>query len=750
MVLNCEACTIENKVEGGQVPCYIPPSTQFNVLFVGQAPGKTEVLTGRPFTGSAGKMLYALMKGAGLNKLNIPQTNICLCKPPDDGKGNDRAPTAHEATCCQNHLVEELAWLHPELVVGFGGFTCQQLTGERDLSITSIRGTFLKLDPKWEYDCPVLCCLHPSFVMRQRQWIPVAVNDLTQVIRFFTEGIPKEDKYNFLYEPTCEELEAYLYSSDDIVDVDTETTGLNKRLDKVIGISFSNSPFSAVALDFASHDPRLVIIKNFLEDPTRRKSMQNGSFDTEILLSTFGINVQGFIYDTRLGEQLLSSDTPKDLDHLRSVYTRIKGYKPSKQQKSQIAFWGKEKRLEYAAWDAVVTGQVRRAQAKLLSEKQEQLMQELLIPLVPAINRMERVGVKVDVPVLAMIYADLVPKADKLYEEIASSMEVNPNSPSQIKEAFGLKKTDREELEYHIQRGHPKSELLQKILDYRDLSKGASTFLKGVYSRLEEGYIHTDYKIEGTGTGRLSSSNPNLQNIQEPYRVIFIPEEGNYFLSGDYKQLELWVGAIIAPCPELLKDLQSGIDVHSAVLEEMRPYMPQRLLTTPKTARLAAKTVVFGTFYGRSPRSIAVTFGVTVEEASRWQQICFGRYEGLKKYVLKQQAQFSRYGYIDTPWGRRRYLTSVTQAFNAPVQSSASDVTLSTIVELHRLGFDLRLTVHDSIVIQVPKENLHESYTKIKRVFERPIPQLDNTSFRATFDYGENWYNMQSIDEHIN
>lgn len=744
MLLNCEACTIESKMVGGQVPCYVPPTSQYNVLFVGQAPGKTEVLTGRPFTGPAGKMLFALMKEAGLSKLQIPQTNICLCKPPDDGKGNDRTPTSHEAFCCQNHLIEELAMLQPQLVVGFGGFTCQQLTGKHDLSIMSSRGSFLELDPKWEYGCPVLCCLHPSFVMRQRQWIPVAIKDLLLVTRFFVEGIPTEEDYKFILDPTVEELKEYLYSTDSIVDFDTETTGLHLRQDNVIGASFSISPHSACAVAFKDkYDPRIEVVAEWLSNPTIPKSAQNGSFDCEILFNSLGIEVRGLCYDTRLGEQLLSSDTPKDLDHLRAVYTKITPYKPSKKQRSEMASWGKDRMLTYACWDAVTTHQVRLAQKKLLSPLQNELIENLLIPLIPAINLMERKGVKVDVPTLAMTYADIIPKAEALYSEVEEAIGININSPKQIMDTFHIKSSDREELEGQIQRGHSQSDILQKILDYRDIHKGASTFLRGVYQRLEDGYVHTHYKIEGTGTGRLSSSDPNLQNIQEPYRAIFIPEDGCVFFSIDYKQLELWVAAVLAEDILLLKDLQSDVDIHNAVLQEMEPYMPERLLISPKVKRVAAKNVVFGTLYGRSARSIAIAYAVPVEMAKKWQNICFDKYPGLQRYVEKQTRAASNPGYVDSPFGRRRYVQTAMQAINTPIQNTASDITLSSLLIMHQEGFDLRLTVHDSIVLQVKEGEEEPTYKRVKTIVERSIPQLKGVNLKATYEVGYNWYEME-------
>jgi DNA polymerase-1 len=176
----------------------------------------------------------------------------------------------------------------------------------------------------------------------------------------------------------------------------------------------------------------------------------------------------------------------------------------------------------------------------------------------------------------------------------------------------------------------------------------------------------------------------------------------------------------------------------------MKPYVKEAL---QHRLRLLAKTVVFGTFYGRSARSIAIAYGCTVRDAEMWQEICFSRYPGLIKYIKDRYHDFNTTKTVTTPWGRHRVITTPTQAFNTPVQSSASDVTMSTLVELHRLGFDLRLTVHDEIVFQVHKELLDPAIRRAKQVFERPIPQLANNQFPADFKYGENWYEMTKWED---
>ena len=735
--MNCKLCTLD----GERCPPYLPYTRQYDLLFIGQAPGKTEIITKQPFTGSAGKMLFSLCKEAGLTKREIPQANLVQCKPSDDGKGNDRQPTPFEIECCEQSLKETIWQVQPQLIVAFGTPAARELTGKEPIS--SLHGSFHPLLPRWEYECQVLCCYHPSFVMRQRQQIPVAIKDLRLVHTFFIQGIEVKREANFLLDPSRSELLQYLERGHTgVTDWDTETTGLNKRKDRVIGMSFSVDERSACAVYFTDKDDRVPVIKKWLQDDSFRKSTQNGSYDFEITYSSLGVEPQGWAFDTKLAEQLLNSDLPKDLDHLRAMYTTMEPYKPPKKEMKNLLLWGKDRMLLYAAKDALCTGLVRRGQEPLLSPQQKKIMQEILLPASLALNHMERRGMKVDVNTLAIMYANVIPQIEALTEEIQTELSVNPNSPKQVSSYFNIDSSDREALEELISRGHEKSEMLKKILECRDLSKGASTFLRGVYERLEEGYIHTEYNPSGTGTGRLSSKNPNLQNVQKKFRVIYVPEEGHVILAGDYKQLELWVGGYLSPGDALLAFLRNGGDIHSQVLSEIKDYIPERLLWN---ARNVAKTVVFGTFYGRGARSIAIYFGVPISTAEEWQNGLFKIAPEVRGYIEERTLDFRQRGYVETPFGRKRFIQSVPQAVNAPIQSTANDIKLKALIALERASFDLRLDVHDEIVCIVERRKLKSTAKQMKKLMEAPVEELGGMRFPAEMEWGENWYEMTAV-----
>jgi DNA polymerase-1 len=410
--------------------------------------------------------------------------------------------------------------------------------------------------------------------------------------------------------------------------------------------------------------------------------------------------------------------------------------------------WGKEKMLNLAALDAVTTLIVKREQEKQLSEKEKDLMVNHLIPLVYAIGRMEARGVLVDVQTLAAMYSQCAPILSEM-DEMFSGLGINPRSPKQVKELLGLKDANKETLKYNIKRGHPKSELMEKLLEYRHLDKMASVYLKGVYDRMESGRIHTHYKIDGTGTGRLSSEDPNLQNVPEEMRVVYASDPEHIFIKGDYSQIELWVGAIIAHEETMLKDLLAGVDIHYISCQLCFPHVPlkagNRKGDFSHREGLIAKTVTFGTFYGRTAHSISREFGVTVREAEEWQIKILNKYPALLKYRERCEFETRTKGYLVTPFGRKRYITTDRQGYNFPIQSTASDITLGSIRLADAAGLEPVISVHDDIVFQVKETNWKKEVLKIKKVMERKIPELSNLPFKVEYAKGTNWYDLTAI-----
>lgn len=749
----CEICPLGTE---RYVKTWRPTVTLLPVLWVGQAPGKTERITNKPFSGDAGGHHYTLCKRAGLSKDNMPHTNLVQCWPgTKPNSRNDREPTLEEIECCEDRLKEEIQSIKPELIIALGGPAAHSLTGLRK-PMKSLRGHLHKLQARFEYDCPVYCCYHPSFSMRRREWIDLCIIDYKQVPKILDGSFnkPKESgKYeeSFLYDPKPKQLKQFL-DSGNLFTCDLETTGLNKRTDKITGVGITNvTTMETTAIDLRDQqNPSWDPFIKFIQDPNKLKIWQNGSYDSGILRQSHNITDQGFHYDTRLAEQLIHSDLPSDLQHLRALYTDIPPYKPSRKEMKQTAIWSTEKLLSVVGLDAITTAKVYEAQSNNLSERERALISNHLIPLVYALNNMEHRGVLVDTNTLAAMYAQIQPEIQSL-EEYFWGKGVNVNSPIQMKSYFGLPNTQYGTI-MEAAKVNPNEEF-QMLARHRETQYMASHYLVGIYKRLEDGRIHTTYQPEGTGTGRLSSKDPNLQNVPELYRVIYTADPGQLFIKGDYSQVELWVGASLAyqvsGKHKMLDDLANGVDVHYIACQLCYPDVKckhgNRTGDFTKEQVIPAKAVVFGTFYGRTERSIAIEFGVSDATAKLWQSRLINHYPELMDYKKYCDDMFKRKGYIVSAFGRRRFLANVRQGYNHPVQSTAGDITLTAIWMADQAGLKPVLSVHDDIVFSVSEKKIKGTLKQIKQIMERPIPELDNMVPRADYKIGKDWYNMEEI-----
>lgn len=724
MKAKCEECTL------GRTPVPMQAG-RVSLMLVGQAPGRTETLTKVPFTGPAGRMLWRLCKEAGLDKPKLYVTNVVACAPPDD-----RMPTPKEVVCCLPRLIEEIEQTRPKVIVALGDLAITALTGEAGKA-QRLRGQVLQLR-LGDHRCPVVCTLHPAFVMRQRQWIDVVVNDLRQAKLLMEDNVEiVREEPELILDPPVSQLAETLDSwSTKMTAFDIETPGeLNPRKAEIIGIAFSGEPHKAVAVDLYPGCPSWDVVRRFLEDGNAKKIAQNATFDLACL-ETSGVHVQGLIFDTRLAEYVMSSGTPTSLEFLRSKYTKVAPYKPAAKQKiDTIRDWPKEERLRYNALDAAVTLLVAIRQWDLLDPQDWGVLHKILLPLVPVINRMERKGVLVDQSRMLGIAQELHPKIEHLEKTVFEPCGINPASPKQVAAYLSIDSTGEAELLRQLKLGHEKKDFIEALLQWRKLTKLMSVYIVGVWDRLENGRIHTRFKIGGTETGRLASENPNLQNVPQEMRCIYIADPGMVMIGADYSQLELRVLAIVAGEEQAIRELfYEGRNTHH-IMGKIIFGKEWDELTIEE--RLKAKGVVFGTAYGRSARSIASDFGISLVEAEVWQQQCINRYPGFLRY--REQQQRLAGGIVTTPFGRKRRVETLAQALNTPIQSAGADVCLTSLIELDKAGFDLRLTVHDSIVLEAPEQEADEAMHQVKAIMERPILELGGFSFPVKIKKGKTW-----------
>jgi len=540
---------------------------------------------------------------------------------------------------------------------------------------------------------------------------------------------------------------------------DTETTGLDANLADIVGLSFSfenaKAYYVPTPADREGAQAIVDIFKPVLENPNIEKIGQNIKYDI-LLLARYGVKVQGSLFDTMLAHYLIDPDTRHGMDVLAENYlnyspvsiTELIGEKGKKQGNMRDV--EVEKVKEYAAEDADITLQLKNVFQPLLVETNTmQLAQDVEFPLVYILAEIERNGVKIDVPALEEFSKTLDQDIKNLEESIFEKAGVNFNiaSPKQLGEVLfdklqldpkakktktGQYKTGEDVL---LALAH-KSDIVQDILNFRQMQKLKSTYVDALPELInpETGLIHTSYNQAVAATGRLSSTNPNLQNIPirtergREVRKAFIPRsENNVILSADYSQIELRLIAELSKDQNMMEAFSQGHDIHRATAAKV--YNVDFDAVTSEQRR-NAKAVNFGIIYGQSAFGLSQNLGISRKEASDIINEYFNQYTGIKKYMSDAVESAKEKDYVETILKRRRYLRDINSAnmtvrgfaernaINAPIQGSAADliklamIAIQKEIEQRGLTGKMIMQVHDELVFDVPKDEI-EVFKKI-------------------------------------
>jgi DNA polymerase-1 len=544
-----------------------------------------------------------------------------------------------------------------------------------------------------------------------------------------------------------------------LVAFDTETTSLDYMAAEVVGLSFAVAPGEAAyvpvahtymgAPDQLSRDAVLARLKPWLEDDSRPKVGHHLKYDAHVLLN-HGIRLGGLCYDSMLESYVLNSTaTRHDLDSVARKYlglTTIHYEDVAGKGASQIPFEqvSVEKAAEYSAEDADVSLRLHQAlwpQVEAIPGLKE-VYESLEQPLVPVLLRMEHTGVLVDVALLRRLSSEFAHKMAAIEKDAhaAAGHPFNLTSPKQLAEVLynELKlpvtaytptkqpSTNEDALE-ELASLHP---LPRLVLDYRSVSKLKSTYTDKLPELVaKDGRIHTSYHQAVAATGRLSSSDPNLQNIpirtEEGRRIrqAFIAPEGCVLLAADYSQIELRIMAHISGDEGLLRAFAEDLDVHQATAAEVFG-VPLTKVTADQ--RRSAKAINFGLIYGMSAFGLARQLGIGRDEAQRYVDLYFDRYPGVKAYMDRTRTEARERGYVETVFGRRLYLPDINarqqsrrqyaerSAINAPMQGTAADIVKRAMIDVDRwlagggrdTGARILMQVHDELVLEVPVDSL--------------------------------------------
>ncbi len=575
----------------------------------------------------------------------------------------------------------------------------------------------------------------------------------------------------------------------ELLAMDTETTSLNIIAAELVGISFATAAGEAAYLPLNHRYPgvpeqldqdwALAQLKPLLEDPKLRKVGQNIKYDQSVLKNV-GINLQGVAFDTMLESYVsnsvanrhdMNSLAMKYLDHECISFEAIAG-----KGKKQLTFDQIDLQIaaEYAAEDADVTLQIHQALWPIL-EKQEgpkSVFEEIEVPLIEVLSCIEYRGVLIEAGFLQKKSHDFglrILELEKKAYELAGQP-FNLASPKQLQEILFekmglpvLKKTPKkqpstaEEVLVQLALDYP---LPKVIMEYRGLSKLKSTYTDKLPQAIQPktGRVHTSYHQAVAATGRLSSSDPNLQNIPiktpegRSIREAFIAPKGYKILAADYSQIELRIMAHLSQDPGLLQAFSEGLDVHKATAAEVFD-TPLEKVTSEQ--RRHAKAVNFGLIYGMSRYGLAKQLNISNDEAANYIDTYFARYPGVGEYMESTKEKAKQLGYVETLFGRRLYLPEINAsngmrrqaaertAINAPMQGSAADIIKIAMLDVHQwIKQDqpecfMVMQVHDELVFEVKEEKV-EAY---QAIIQQRMTDAVELSIPLVVDIGvgENW-----------
>lgn len=561
---------------------------------------------------------------------------------------------------------------------------------------------------------------------------------------------------------------------------DTETTALDIREAELVGLALSYQAGRAYYVHLPEGQAQEIIneFKPFFEAENIEKIGQNLKYDISVL-SKYGITVKGAIFDTMLAHYLINPDMRHNMDIMAETYL---GYqtqsieeligKKGKTQKTMRQV-DPEKVTEYAGEDADITLQLAAIFKTKLEEDTAKVLKDIETPLVQVLARMEMEGINLDRDALSKLSKELETDIERLDREIhalAGNEDFNIASPKQLGDVLfdELKLIDKpkktksgqystsEDILQELAKEHP---IAQKILDYRQSVKLKSTYVDALPEMVSPftGRLHTSFNQAVAATGRLSSNNPNLQNIPirtergREVRKAFIPRDANHvILAADYSQIELRLIAELSNEKTMMEAFINGEDIHAATAAKV---FGVPLDEVSREMRSNAKTVNFGIIYGVSAFGLSQQTSLSRTEASDIIKSYFKTYPGIRDYIESQKELARKQGFVETMLGRRRYLKDINSrnavvrghaernAVNAPIQGSAADIIKIAMIKIDQALAEYKtrmlLQVHDELVFDAPKDELEIVTPIITDLMQNAVKT--KVPLVVESGYGDNW-----------
>lgn len=568
-----------------------------------------------------------------------------------------------------------------------------------------------------------------------------------------------------------------------ILSLDTETTSTNAMEAELVGLSFSVAPHQAFYVPIPADREQAIKIVNLFkpayENETILKIGQNIKYDMEVL-SRYGIELKGDLFDTMIAHYLLQPELRHNMDYMAEVYLRYQTVHieeligPRGKGQKNMRDLAPNDIYEYACEDADITLQLKNILEPKLKEREvNQLFYEMEMPLVRVLTEMEMNGVRIDTKALQEVSESFTKRMNDLEAQIhqLAGESFNVSSPKQVGDilfeklqiAEKPKKTKTGQFvtsEEELQKYATGNEIVTLILDYRGLKKLLGTYVDALPKLInpQTGHIHTSFNQTVTATGRLSSSDPNLQNIPvrgedgKEIRKCFIPEDGCLFFSADYSQIELRVMAHLSGDKHMIEAFQEGYDIHAATAAKI---YGKEMKDVTRDERTKAKRANFGIIYGITVFGLAERLGIDRGEAKQLIDGYFTTFPQVQTYMEQAKDMAREKGYVETFFHRRRYLPDINSqnatvrgfaernAINAPIQGSAADIIKVAMIRIYErfkrenIQSKMILQVHDELnfsVLSSEKEKVERIVLEeMQNAYQLKVPLV------ADAGWGHNW-----------
>lgn len=613
---------------------------------------------------------------------------------------------------------------------------------------------------------------------------------------FFTDSSTDESKnsnltrledlnYDYQLLDSEEKINEFIQNilTKEIFSLDTETTGTDPITAELVGMSFSYAENQAVYIPVPKNrkeTQKIVdLLKPVFENEHTIKVGQNIKYDM-LVLSNYGVQIKGKLFDTMIAHYVLQPELRHNMDYLAEIYLKYQTIHideligPKGKGQKNMRDLSPTEVYKYACEDADVTLKLKTLLEKEMQENGvTELFEQIEMPLVPVLAYMERNGVRIDTEALKESSKHFTARMQQIETEVhqLAGMEFNIASPKQVGEVLfdrlkiveKPKKTKTGQYitsEEVLESLKGKHEIVGKILEYRGLKKLLGTYIDALPQLINPatGHIHTSFNQTVTATGRLSSSNPNLQNIPirnedgKEIRKAFIPDDGCEFFSADYSQIELRIMAHLSGDPHMIEAFRKEQDIHAATAAKI---YKEELAEVTREQRSKAKTANFGIIYGISVFGLAERLNVDRKEAKELIDGYFSNYPDVKRYMDESIQVAREKGYIETIFNRKRYLPDINSrnavvrgyaernAINAPIQGSAADIIKVAMVRIYKRFMEegirskMILQVHDELnfsVLPEEKEKVQQIViSEMEGAYKMKVP------LKADCGWGQNW-----------